>query len=453
MTFKNFKFRRTVLLLCSLSFFFLSHCIGGSGYNSVSFFPSVGEDTSLPDSSYFYFDLDENYYERLGVEVPFYEISTTEHYGDAQNRNSVSNCEIEHNFDDQDDLETSSSETKICILDIMEYDLTINNLKIIYNIPEGMCKYVRIKPPWHYNYKVGKGPSRIYACTPPSGTNDDEEEDDEEEEESAYCAFTSDTGVNELAVNGADYDCEGTTATDATDELRCSDEISNLCAYNYITDEEDISCCYGSYRFDGGLENWQSSEDSLKECIGGPGRTSWEHLGSNGLPKTLIEDVPKYGLKGSFDVQNVLDATGTLSHSTPVANYIKSLDEEPEDLRDTNRSSLPIFLKAPEGFYAPNPFFDVECVDSSGEVLHKLQLMVREWNTHEEFLEFYEDGGSEGPDPDVDGIEGDDCDYEERGTFKSDDQKCNDLLDFDDIEELDGDVFPGVSYGEGSSTE
>ena len=65
----------------------------------------------------------------------------------------------------------------------------------------------------------------------------------------------------------------------------------------------------------------------------------------------------------------------------------------------------------------------MKCIDSAGEVLHKLQLMVREWNTHEEFLSFYQAGGTEDADPDVggydrlEGIEGEDCDYEAKSNF------------------------------------
>ena len=447
MTLKNFKFKRVVFFLFSLSFLFLSHCLAAN-YNSVLLFPSVGEETSLPDSTYFYFDLDESHYDRLGVDVPLYEISTTEHYGDAQDRDSVSNCEVEYNSDDGDP-EDNFSENKICILDIMEYDLVVNDLRIVYNIPEGMCRYVRTTPPWHYNYKTGFGPVFVAECEPPEVDGDEEQT-----EEPVFCAENYPVGSlgGELKSRSyGDYECKGGIAQNST-TAKCAKEVEDLCAYNYQLDGETISCCYGNYSLsDGSREEWGGS-DGLSQCLGGPGRTSWEHLDDKGFPARLIEHVSEFGVRGAFEVKNLLDATdGRPYWSTPTANYLEALDKDPEDLREVSRASssngLPEFLQPPTATIgpdenqvtislpAPNLFFDVECLDSGGEVLHKLQLMVREWNTHEEFIEFYDSGGSEGPDPDIVGEEGEDCDYEERGVLKGEAQLCNDSMDFYDIEE------------------
>ncbi len=456
MTLKNFKFKRVVFFLFSLSFLFLSHCLAAN-YNSVLLFPSVGEETSLPDSTYFYFDLDESHYDRLGVDVPLYEISTTEHYGDAQDRDSVSNCEVEYNFDDDGDPEDNFSENKICILDIMEYDLVVNDLRIVYNIPEGMCRYVRTTPPWHYNYKTGVGPGEVSQCEPPEAG-----EDEESTLEPYYCADTANTtdnptgSINPSAllfsglptIGSETYTCPGITTASAV----CAKEVEDLCAYNYPGDDgETISCCYGEYEItsDSSTEEWGGS-DGLQQCLGGPGRTSWEHLNDEGFPARLIEQVSEFGVRGAFEVKNLLDATdGRPYFSTPTANYLKVLDKDPEDLRDdvSRANDLPEFLQQPLNRLAPNLFFDVECLDSGGEVLHKLQLMVREWNTHEEFIEFYDSGGSEGPDPDIDGEEGEECDYEEREVLEGEPEPCNDSIDFDDIKKLGNTIFPNATYG------
>ncbi|MGI9548553.1 MAG: hypothetical protein ACR2M7_01030, partial [Bdellovibrionales bacterium] len=199
-------------------------------------------------------------------------------------------------------------------------------------------------------------------------------------------------------------------------------------------------------------------DSGFEQCLGGPGKTSWEHADSSGFPATLIQPVSEFGVRGYFDVKNLLEVTnGHTSWSTPVANYLENLDKDPEDLREINRETatgddaIPEFLKS-QGLISPSPFFEVKCIDSAGEIFHQLQLMVREWNPHEEFFSFSQTGGSEDADPDVggydrsEGIEGEDCDYEQRSTFKSEDEHCNDSFDLDDFFEDKAINYPRAPY-------
>jgi len=461
------RFQKGLYVFCCFGFLLLSSCLQTTP-NQILLFPSVGEDTNLPDSDYFYIDLDKTHYDSLGVDVPLYEISTTEEYGDAEQRDSVSNCEIEFEGADEDDPEAVSSETKICILDIMEYDLVVNDLKLTYNIPEGMCRYVTTIPPWHYNYETGPGPSTIYECKPP---DPDDEEDDEDDSnlDTIYCTRNTEhaEGLSKENRLYSDHDC-GSGAPDDTD-LVCDKEKEELCTYRYTDGDEDISCCYGTYRIGGPTgekEEWDGTDD-LKKCLGGVGRTSWDELDDKGFPAKLIEQVSEFGVRGYFEIKNLIEVTGGRPYwSTPIANYHKKLDTTPEKLRKVQRASLPKFLHRPQGQQAPQPqgqqapqpqgqqapqlFFEVECLDSAGEVLHKLQMMIREWNTHEEFIDFYSAGGADGHDADVTGEEGDECEYEERGTLRREEEQstliireddCNDSLDFDDFSS-----FPQTPY-------
>ena len=441
MSWKNFDFKKILLFLFSLNFLFLSHCLRPN-YNSVLLFPSVGENTSLSDSDYFYFDLNESHYDSLGVDPPLYEISTTTSYGDAQERDSVSNCEILYDPRDENDPESSSSETKICVLDIMENDLVVNDLKLIYNIPEKMCRYIEVLPAWHYNYKTAQGPTKVATCDPPDAASAEEES----EEESYYC--TEDLNASGVSLPTG-YTCKNSTIAPESIIAKCAIEVEDLCSYNYIgPDGNDISCCYGTYTnvSDANEAEWAGS-DNLQECLGGPGRTSWDFLTTDGFPAILTQSVPEHGIKGSFEIKNLLDVTSTKAFSTPIANYLEELDQDPDDLRDVSRNTLPEFLQYPTfttqviAGSMPNPFFYVSCLDGAGEVLHKLQLMIREWNTHEEFIDFYLTGGSEDADPDIAGIEGEDCAYEDRATLKNEDGQCNDSLDLDDIDKAKGNIL------------
>ncbi|MGI9548554.1 MAG: hypothetical protein ACR2M7_01035 [Bdellovibrionales bacterium] len=321
---------------------------------------------------------------------------------------------------------------KIC----HDHDLVVNNLKITYNIPEGMCRYVHITPPWHYNFETGQGPSTVYECEFQAATG----VEDSDDQENYFCAATGSIGAKgtslpsppTLPTTAGTYTCNG-GADSEIDKTKCATEIEDLCRYNYTISGESVSCCYGTYRnaSDESDGEWAGTS-GLEQCLGGPGRTSWDHKDNFGFPATLIQPVSEFGVRGYFDVKNLLEATNGRPYSTaPIANYLKALDQDPEDLRDTKRSDLPDFLQIKRN--APSPFFEVKCIDSAGEILHQLQLMVREWNTHEEFLNFYNAGGSEDADPDVSGVEGEDCDYEQRATFNEENGSCNDAVDLNDI--------------------
>ena len=71
---------------------------------------------------------------------------------------------------------------------------------------------------------------------------------------------------------------------------------------------------------------------------------------------------------------------------------------------------MPGFYTA--SIYTGHPFITWSCLDNAKEVKHRIHLLIREWNTQEEFNRFKESNGSRG-DPDTEGIEGSGCDYYE----------------------------------------
>ena len=123
---------------------------------------------------------------------------------------------------------------------------------------------------------------------------------------------------------------------------------------------------------------------------------------------------------------------------------MKALDVAPLKLKDIETTDLPAMLRRVAGDsnvdgQEPQPFFVFECLDEGEESLHKILLMIREWNTLEEFVKYYNAGGEEGAgDPDVEGEEGVKCvelQDENKETIGFGDERpdCNDLADMDDI--------------------
>ena len=441
-----------------LFFFFLfsfSACYFGGGLSVRYNFPSVGEGSAPSDSEYFYIDLDIDKYEAAGDLVPYYEISTTEEYGDAAERDSLSNCEIYYKPQEEGELEEreSSEEPLICILDLLEYEFLLKDIEIVYNFPEGMCDAVETSLPWHFNAEIIPGPRVVKKTTPaqPAGCTDDPEVDCTTEEKEILCDATTDRCLSE------------------------NEEEDDLCPPSGTwrkEGSEPIKCCYGGDRSDN--SSWLPDI----RCFGGPALIAeMENYSKENFRITNIYEAPKGGLNGNiklpkFEANNLglgfklaSETRGYTGVSSPVTNYLKALDRSPEKLKNVRRSSLPDFLQDSSIYpYRPRLFFEFSCKDSAGEILHKILLMIREWNTYEEFKKFYTAGGDDSADPDVEGKEGEDCQYEDFSTLDGEIEECNDYLDLDDITNCKGypwctyfnrdrKIYPRISYPGGEASD
>ena len=443
---------RFLAFIC-LGFWICSCILNLDDYSDFTTLASLGE-TSPPDSNWLYIDLDESYYKPKKIELK-YEISTTEEFGDTRSdrkrssgERSLSNCEVRYlpNVHPAD----SASKDLYCILDIMEHDFYLKDLVIKYNIPKGMCHTVITKTPWHYNQKVGKGPEVIYECEVIVSANPEEDGGCDEQKEKRYFLNGCPTPPS--------GDCQEHTS-------KGSEKQENFCSEFDRTEQDLGNCCFGEYQVikeDSTAENkkWQSN---LKDCIGGPGRTSWSAYDDQyGLPIDLIQEAdstlnPLDGYNISYTIKNTHAATGGQAYSSaPMANYIQSLDADADEVPgQVNRllSKVGSVVGLPEGapnspLFKPNFFFTVECKDAAGETPHTLHLMIREWNTKEEFEQYFEAGGDSGYNPDISGEEGKRCDYDnERLSTKYNSEDCNDFLDLDDYLDLPGELsFPHLLY-------
>ena len=425
--------------------------------------PSVGSADYPPDQNFLYFDIDTAYYERQGLEPPLYEISTTEAWGDSVERDSVSNCEILYNEG------VPSSEDLICIVDMMEQELYLADgenepISFVLNVPKEMCPQLRTIPSWHWNKKAGIGPKEIYKgeCESPSSNSEDTDKKD------FYCLESSDASPDQecRTVNPVCY-------IDGADEPK----EGKLCGSYYHSEKEN--CCLGKYEvrdmgcrketppnsgsyayIDCTEEDWGGE---AKQCMGGHGRTSWDAYDKDGFPVAEIENTFE-GTRKTIKIENIYSVLQRTGYSSPAANYFKPLDNAIEDLRD---QQLPDFLepiKMPTGLseteirdllkeqpiygISPKPYYDFVCMDFAGEIKHRISFMIREWNTAAEFMAFYESAGeADSADPDIEGIEGEDCDYEDRQLFQGYDRGafCDDFDDLDDLV-TSSTEYPGVDY-------
>ena len=420
---KVMKLRFKILLGMTASFFLPACFFNPGGVNTQFNLPSVGSTVAPSDSELFYVDVNVKAYENANLSIPYYEISTTEEYGDSISRDSPSNCEIEYTPVDEDEAvePANTSETKICIIDVPEWEFIVKPFHITYNFPAGMCEYTSVALPWHFNHPILPGPF-VAECDLPGSSGDE----------------------------------GGTGYRDTLGSSRCVEDENYLCP-------GDVKCCYGGAKKDG--SKWEPEE----ECFGGPGPLVYSYPN---FKKRYITPMPEKGLRDSISLKSLISINGAeslngSSTSIPFANYLEALDVTVDELETVRRADLPAFLQAGAYPSIPRLFFEFTCFDPAGETPHQLLVMIREWNTFEEFLTFYNSGGEEESDPDVEGEEGDECKYESRNFLSGGlSSQCNDMLDFDDcatISQRSGNygawcnhstgTFPQIRYSEKTEEE
>lgn len=240
------------------------------------------------------------------------------------------------------------------------------------------------------------------------------------------------------------------------------------------------NCCFGEYRLfsctgreeaggdPGTCEgNGEQNEwgGNLKECIGGPLRVNnWESniprrgLGDYPIPKI----VPSWGrglkdqielVKGIIVDSGVRNTSNVTIHPRYFSIGVSTYYEGIKGLEwNDSCSDCPKMFKSAAIPSLGNqqllayPYFTLECLDAGGDALHRVHLIIREWNTFEEFSDFQDSDGDRG-DPDISGTEGEECQYYEPDEFGDND--CNDLFDLDDVmSERD---YPHVQYEAGGN--
>ena len=95
-----------------------------------------------------------------------------------------------------------------------------------------------------------------------------------------------------------------------------------------------------------------------------------------------------------------------------------------------------------------HPFITWACLDRGLEVKHRIHLIIREWNTSEEFIKFKESEGRTG-DANDSGDEGRSCLYYNPDDWLVPEPLCNDLEDVEDLDNNEdelADGYPHIRY-------
>ena len=243
-------------------------------------------------------------------------------------------------------------------------------------------------------------------------------------------------------------DCDG------DDAKKTSQKEEEVCPYNKGSEDSKKglgNCCLGDYKLVN--SETQATEEKewggdIKNCIGGLARIEWDSFNETGFPITSIRPSASRGVRDTYTLYPLIDKVKGRK-TFPTANFFNSIE------RDKKTTNLPAFYKAntdnnncgnnkncPTG----HPFLTWSCFDKAKEVKHRIHFLIREWNTIEEFTKFKESSGSRG-DPDIEGIEGEACDYFKPEYTTTKDfvdytfSNCNDLDDADDITN-----YPEVRY-------
>ena len=389
----------------------------------------------------------------------------------------------------------SSTEDLFCIFDIMEGDLWYNEITFEYNAPPGMCDYLGFLPHWHYNYESGVGPPIITQYLSNNNNNSTGDMLYIGCKHERYVRHTE--GVcsndscpkNKTACENAEHTCNRGTCSNnrpCQNKTACEDP-ENPCNRGHegrgtwtegkegtwttwstchpdgqVKDEygdpiiaktpegtcnykaNDILCCFGEYDSysDGGIDGrrkkWGTEGQVDKSCIGGLAREN-KDKNKFGFPTTTVVKTGSRNKTGEFKIKPIDDTVEEAS-SLPTANFFKAIEDDKE-------VDMPKFYTISSGsLYNGHPYITVSCLDHAKEVKHRINLLIREWNTQEEFISFKE-GGRGDPDAGEGGVknEGSDCEYYEKSRMVFGD--CNDLEDADN----NGDSYPQLTYKGDSS--
>ena len=394
----------------------------------------------------FYIKFDVDHYTGQGVAVPLYELSSEDRIG-------LIDCGV--------DKDTESIEDIYCTLDLNEADIGVlgqaeEGIPIQYNVPREMCRYTTFMAPWHWNYRSGLGPPLLQKYTieesdtntiqvSVGGVNTGSEENNDDE---YYCIPPNCGTPSSPPSTSACETAQRLNQVPAAGIWCRVDEENNIskvfCPYDHSTDSTNTdkpNCCFGTYRVIGGDEGEEENDwgGNIKECIGGPIRISnWEAYSKTpygDLPIPLVTSSWTRGLRHTLTVGPIIDSV-VFPQSVPTANYFDGIEDLIfTDLLSCSNCPGMLLPDNTKPLPAPNlrayPYFTLECLNSNYEALHSVHLIIREWNTKEEFISFKDSDGRSG-DPDLEGEEGRDCNYYEADEKLLGRTNCNDFLDFDD---------------------
>jgi hypothetical protein len=311
---------------------------------------------------------------------------------------SISNVSNQTGFANKcaiDKTSTASQDIK-CILDLPEGDAFTGNVSLDYNLPSGMCRYLRRRTYWYYNQEVGVGPTQIQMD------------------------ITYDDTVSPIIQTGFQCSIDGGPLGLCTGFPEATiNQITETptCIYDKSTSAVGKNCCFGKYTLTKNIfytnavdistvsnNNWGGS---LNNCIGGPGK-AWTAKSDKGIPQDIIT-FAKNGVNATYKLDKLINQISS-AVTFPVANYYTAglhthtgattgrTTDKPyflDPVEDRNGTGIPTSVINPDNYLVPgNESYDFECLDASYEVIHRIRMYIREWDTYTDYLAYIASAGA-----------------------------------------------------------
>lgn len=334
--------------------------------------------------------------------------------------------------------DSTTNEDITCIVEVPEADLYAKTLELKYNVPAGMCRYLRRGVYWFYNDEVGVGPSNINIniVNAVDGSGN----------------ITTSTYT--CTVDGvADVGCLGTAGgiAEAVVESRNPSGVDYRCIYDN-SGSGNPNCCFGSYTISTtittGIETpvntvmegeWGGSYSS---CIGGPGRTDWTYYTKEGRPVWELV-FAKHGVTEHQNVTAPIESQ--IATSIHTSNYYGGTTASPVDhthtgfIDNVTTSTSPYFIEPIDdrnGTPIPSTqeSYEFQCLDEAFEIQHRIRVYVRDWDTYPDYLTYISSEGAT-VNPDRSTNDEPTPSYCEAIPYAG--YKCNDFHDIDDFLKVD----------------
>jgi hypothetical protein len=262
-----------------------------------------------------------------------------------------------------------------CILEADELDLYAQGLTLNYNVPAGMCSYMRMQPYFYYQYQPGIGPSAVtITVDPTTGAVTETESND------GFPSANSATGKKVV--------------------VRQPYSVTPDCSADYTVDGGP-NCCTGTYALtvvQNGVssvttESWGGNPNN---CLVGPGVDSQTPQVSpsgnpyNGYPEYTLFTLDGNSINGNYAVASPISKQ--FFSNAYISNYWQSgatndypLVNDGTGLGSPNAMQGPL---AGAGVYSSgcygaictgNPWYEFDCLDPAKDLVARIRVMVRSW--------------------------------------------------------------------------
>lgn len=333
----------------------------------------------------------------------------------------------------------ASGQDYTCYLDVNEGDMWFWGLSLKVESPAAMCRYMRIENYYFYNYEVGYGPQDVDVYL-----------DLDSAAGATFPAGKFPTMGGTCARNGANTCCvvDGVTYQPCTGvtELASVNGTTGAvsCLYNYNDVDTALpNCCLGSYNYSthiltkGAASVTDTSESGLDwegkagNCMAGPAvsDSTWPKDARTAMPFRSVYYNAKPGFSKTMDLGK--PSTSLTNGNVLVANYYQTTATPHAHTADGAGSSNlpwaldPIADRSGSALPIANPEYVFNCMNEAFEIVHRLTLYVRDWNTPEKFSAYV--GTAPTLLPDVVGTAPANCTEVAAGL------PCNDRYDWDDF--------------------